>query len=159
MHSCIDFDEAYTIRFWVSASVHPPLRVYTHQETHIPVTRLSASLLSPWLFPDKCSCPLDSTPLSSGIMANYQEAVCWKDAASNYICLQTTLRSKHMLWNKLPSEMKCIQKNLQSFMWMLRNAQAMTVTFCCCVTRYCLLLEWNEQLMKPGGHKWNVLCV
>lgn len=77
-----------------------PWRRCTRREKHIPVTRLSASLLTSWLFPDKYSRPLDSTPLSSRIMANYQEAVCWKDAARNYICLQTVLRFKHVLWKK-----------------------------------------------------------
>lgn len=73
-------------------------------EAYIPVTGLSASLLTSWLFPDKYSCPLDSTPLSSRIMANYQEAACWKDAARNYICLQTVLRFKHVLWKKKERE-------------------------------------------------------
>lgn len=129
---------------------HPPRRRCTQQERHIPVTRLSASLLTPWLFPDKCSCPLDSTPLSSRIMANYQEAVCWKDAARNYICLQTALRSKHMLWNKLPSEMKCIQKNqncLQSTMWLLRNAWlTWELGYFFFFTRECLL-GWNGEIV------------
>lgn len=84
----------------VSHFLLSPRRRCTQRERHIPVTRLSASLLSSWLFPDKYSRPLDSTPLSSRIMANYQEAVCWKDAARNYICLQTALRFKHMLWKK-----------------------------------------------------------
>ena len=33
-------------------------------------------------------------------MANYQEAVCWKDAARNYICLQITHRTKHVFRRK-----------------------------------------------------------
>lgn len=95
-------------------------------------------------------------------MANYQEGVCWKDAARNYICLQTALRSKHMLWNKLPSEMKCIQKDqncLQSVMWILRNAWAMTdmrsgkwEVF----ARYCLL-GWNGR-MADGSLRINMAC-
>lgn len=96
-----------------------PGRRCSQQERHIPVTRLSASLLTSWLFPDKYSRPLDSPPLSSRIIANYQEAVCWKDAARNYICLQTRFRSKHMLWKK-----KYLQNQncLQSITWLLRNA-------------------------------------
>lgn len=86
-------------------------RRHPQQDRHIPVTWLSASLLTPWLFPEEPSCPLDSMSLSSREMANYQKSVCWKDTAMNYICLETVLRSKHILWNKLPSEMKCIQKN------------------------------------------------
>lgn len=108
--------------------VHLPRRRNTQQGRHI-VTRLSASLLTPWLFPDKCSCPLDSTSLSSRVMANYQEAVCWKDAARNYIWLQTALRSKHVLSNKLPSQMKYIWRKPNCFLsikWQLRNARVMS---------------------------------
>lgn len=104
---------------------------HTPQERHNPVTRLSASLLTPWLFPDKCSCPLDSMSLSSRVMANYQEAVCWKDAARNYICLQTALRSKHMLWNKLPLDIKWIHKNQK-----LPSEHH--------VTEKCLSYDWHE---------------
>lgn len=88
--------------WWTPLTFTPPLpprrRRHIRLEKLIPVTRLSASLLTSWLFPDKYSRPLDSTPLSSRIMANYQEAVCWKDAARNCICLQTVFRFKHVLW-------------------------------------------------------------
>lgn len=105
----IDFDEAcnyilHVIQCFFFVKVHLPRRSQPQRERHNPMTRLSASLLTPWLFPDKCCCPLDSTSLRSRVMANYQEAVCWKDAARNYICLQTAIGSKHMLWNKLPSK-------------------------------------------------------
>lgn len=88
-------------RWWALLAPIPPLwshrRRYIWQEKLHSVTRLSASLLTSWLFPDKYGRPLDSTPLSSRIMANYQEAVCWKHAARNYICLQTLLGFKHVL--------------------------------------------------------------
>lgn len=154
MHSCFACDEACIIIFWMFACFFcPPRRRHTQQERHVSVTRLYASLLTLWLFPGKCSCPLDSTPLRFKVMANYQEAACWKDAARNYICLQTALRSKHMLWNKLPSEMKFIQKNqscLQSIMW-LRNAWAMTDmrTGIFFSPKYCLL-GWNGEMVAES---------
>lgn len=130
--------ELYNYFFSSQGSSSLQEKTQTQRERHIPVTRLSASLLTPWSFPDKCCCPLDSTSLSSRVMANYQEAVCWKDEARNCICLQTGLSSKHMLWNKLPSKMKCIQKNqnwLQSTMWLLRKTWTMTWEGFCCLWR------------------------
>lgn len=103
--SRIDFNQACSYILCVFfVKVHLPRRSQPQQERLNLVTRLSASLLTPWLFPDKCCCPLDSTSLHSRVMANYQEAVCWKDAARNCICLQAAIGSKHMLWNKLPSK-------------------------------------------------------
>lgn len=101
MHPFVDCVHT-TSWWWTPLTFTPPLpprrRRHIRLEKLIPVTRLSASLLTSWLFPDKYSRPLDSTPLSSRIMANYQEAVCWKDAARNCICLQTVFRFKHVLW-------------------------------------------------------------
>lgn len=138
MHPFVDC--VHAICWWWAFFFFLPLspwRRCTRREKHIPVTRLSASLLTSWLFPDKYSRPLDSTPLSSRIMANYQEAVCWKDAARNYICLQTVLRFKHVLWKKKKEggggkatfRDIMVQKNqncLQRIMWLLRNVLVMT---------------------------------
>lgn len=144
MHPFVDCVHT-TSWWWTPLTFTPPLpprrRRHIRLEKLIPVTRLSASLLTSWLFPDKYSRPLDSTPLSPRIMANYQEAVCWKDAARNCICLQTVFRFKHVLWKnernnnnnkkkkRLPSAtfwFKRTKNCLQRIMWLLRNAWVMT---------------------------------
>lgn len=142
-HAC------YPMFFFVK--VHLPRRNQPQQERHNLVTRLSASLLTPWLFPDKCCCPLDSTSLRSRVMANYQEAVCWKDAARNYICLQTAIKSKHMHWNKLPSNKEAHSQTRVVFraLCVFRNVWAADdmgeviylFSFLLCS---CYLLDWDE---------------
>lgn len=122
---CIQALIAIEVRLSFGSS-SSPVKMLSQQDRDLTVTRLPASLLTARLFPDKYSYPLDSV---SQLQSNGQEAVCWKDAARNYICLQTGLRSKHALWNKLPSEMKMQWRNKnshQSILWMLRNACAVT---------------------------------